>query len=86
MWLLIPGRGAKRKLFGYWGKVLTGKMTWVGYAPSYSVDGLPTLAPAVIWPGILGAYPTDEYAKDLNVIYARNHSLSYDWKVLMDSW
>jgi GT2 family glycosyltransferase len=86
MWLLIPGRGAKRKLFGYWGKVLTGKMTWVGYAPSYSVDGLPSLAPAVIWPGILGAYPTDEYAKDLNVIYARNHSLSYDWKVLMDSW
>jgi GT2 family glycosyltransferase len=86
IWLLIPGRGAKQKWFGYWWKVLSGKMTWVGYAPSHSVEGLPSLAPAVIWPGGSGILPSDEYAKDLNVIYARNHSLSYDWKVFMDAW
>ena len=86
LYLAVPGRGAKSKLFAHWWLVLVGKMTWVGYAPAKSNVGLPPLAPAVVWPGGVGASPSEEYAKELNVMYARNHSLSYDWKVFLDSW
>ena len=86
LYLAGPGRGAKSKLFAHWWLVLVGKMTWVGYAPAKSNVGLPPLAPAVVWPGGMGASPSEEYAKELNVMYARNHSLSYDWKVFLDSW
>lgn len=86
LWLTIPGRGAKQFLFSRWWLVLIGKLTWVGYAPSESNQGLPKLPPAVIWPGGKGAITSEDSIRDLNITYARNHSIAYDWKVLMDSW
>jgi|688.fasta_scaffold58668_2 GT2 family glycosyltransferase len=84
--LVLPGKLGKRKMLKHWAPVLMGRETWVGYAQNESQDGLPSLPPSVFGPGGPEQAAGADYVKDLNIMYARNYSVAYDWKVLMDSW
>jgi GT2 family glycosyltransferase len=84
--LILPGKLGKRKMLQHWAPVLVGRKTWVGYAPKESQEGLPPLPPSVFGPGGPEQAAGADFVKDLNVMYARNYSVAYDWKVLLDSW
>lgn len=84
--LVLPGKLGKRKMLKHWLPVLVGRNTWVGYAPNEPQEGLPPLPPSIFGPGGTEEPVNADYVKDLNVMYARNYSVAYDWKVLLDSW
>ncbi len=69
-------------------KVLTGRLTWVGYAGDVATRRLPTLRRGVIQPyNILKDYePTQEVKAHINTTYARHYSPITDINLLLKNF
>jgi O-antigen biosynthesis protein len=69
--------------------VLSGKKSWIGYIPNQETIGdLPVLRPGILHPGDL--FPElsldDEKSVRLNMIYAKDYSISTDTEILFKGW
>lgn len=70
-------------------KVMTGKISWIGYIPTLNTAyNLPLLKPAILNPGDL--FPELSLDMDkmnrLNMLYAKDYSLSTDTEILFKGW
>ena len=64
-------------------RVLTGRKTWVGYArPDPELDALPRLKDGVLSPASGSAITDPETLHQVNFLYARDYTVSEDWRVL----
>ena len=77
-WLIFSGK--RGMLLKYWGSVLLGKKTWVGYAPNTQNSTLPPLRPGVFSPvdALKDLKVNDETAARLNFFFAK------DWEIERD--
>lgn len=65
-------------------RVLSGSATWVGYAPNSRKGlSLPDIKPGVVTPASGRANLDHDAARRLNVDYARNFSVGYDFNMLL---
>jgi GT2 family glycosyltransferase len=79
----------KKQFFGNILKVLSGKISWVGYVPgSNTHEELPLLKPGILNPAdIYHDLKLDEAKKTrLNVVYARDYNLWGDWEILIKNF
>ncbi|MBK9192522.1 MAG: sugar transferase [Crocinitomicaceae bacterium] len=86
IWVFNNKRNFYSNMFG----VLIGKLSMVGYAP---VKHISTLKLPKIKRGILSAAlqfnssnPDDDAVARINLIYAKNHSLMMDMKIIWKNW
>jgi len=86
MWVFKNKKNFFRNMFG----VLVGKLSMVGYAP---VKHISTLKLPKIKRGILSAalqfnssQPDDDATARINLIYAKNHSMMMDIKIIWKNW
>ncbi|HKI89013.1 MAG TPA: hypothetical protein VKA38_08305, partial [Draconibacterium sp.] len=69
--------------------VFTGKRTWIGYVPEpKTYKDLPNLKPAILHPGDLFTEIRldDERKRQLNMLYAKDYSISTDAEILLKGW
>ena len=73
--------------FSNWFKVLTGDLTWVGYAKTENNKLLPGLKQGVLSPldKNQGKFINDITAQKLNFLYAKDYSIEKDFIILMKS-
>ncbi|HSM49666.1 MAG TPA: hypothetical protein VK872_17730, partial [Draconibacterium sp.] len=69
--------------------VLWGKKSWIGYIPNQkTTNNLPVLKPGILHPGDL--FPElsldDEKVIRLNMLYAKDYSISTDTEILFKGW
>ncbi len=69
--------------------VLNGKKSWVGYIPEFSdLEQLPKIKTGVLTPA--GLYPEitadADHAQRINILYAREYSVSTDAEVFLKNW
>ncbi len=69
-------------------RVLTGKLSWVGYSQGLIVSKLPKLRPCVLQPyNILANYkPSDEVKKQINIAYAQNYNTMTDLTLMFNNF
>lgn len=87
-WAIIWFYRSKKGLFRNLFQVLTSQKTWVGFYPSssqYSDPLLPKIKTGVLPPSVKEFIPTDELKDKLNLIYARDYSVSLDIKLILSS-
>jgi len=63
--------------------VWIGKKTWVSFNPTEEMYNLPSVKPGVL--PITSVENTKEYLHKLNLIYAKDYSVSFDFKVVMQN-
>ena len=69
--------------------VFSGKKTWIGYVPEHKTfKDLPVLKPGILHPGDLFTEIRldDERKKQLNMLYAKDYSISTDAEILLKGW
>lgn len=69
--------------------VFSGKRTWIGYIPEpKTFKDLPVLKPGILHPGDLFSEIRldDERRRQLNMLYAKDYSISTDAEILLKGW
>ena len=64
------------------GKVLIGKLTWVGYSSNNS-DKLPNLKPGVFKTDYQLVEPNEQFAHNLDLLYAKNYAVGMDLRAIL---
>lgn len=87
-WAIVWFYRSKKGLFRNIFQVLASQKTWVGFFPSasqYTDPLLPRIKTGVLPPSIKHPEVSDELKDKLNLIYARDYSVSYDIKLILAS-
>jgi GT2 family glycosyltransferase len=84
IWFYRDKKGLIRNIY----QVLISQKTWVGFFPSssqYADPQLPKIKTGVLPPSVKHASVSDELKDKLNLIYARDYSVSHDIKLILAS-
>ncbi|NBO61347.1 MAG: glycosyltransferase, partial [Flavobacteriia bacterium] len=87
-WAIVWFYRSKKGLFRNIYQVLASQKTWVGFFPSasqYTDPLLPRIKTGVLPPSIKHPEVSDELKDKLNLIYARDYSVSHDIKLILAS-
>ena len=75
----------KGRLFLHIAKVLSGRLSWVGYIPEGEDAALPPLRKGVLHPGML--FPNDTLSpsriKQINIMYAKDYRMKHDLELVL---
>jgi hypothetical protein len=87
--VLIWFFSSKSRFFKNIFSILKGKNSWIGYLPNQkTTNNLPALKPAILHPGDLFPEITldEEKMTRLNMLYAKDYSISTDAEILFKGW
>ncbi len=78
----------KSQLLINMGRVLTGRISWVGYIPDEEQSGnLPGLKPGVLHQGVMFQIPPPANQKrQLNILYAKDYRIWNDLELIAKNW